>query len=97
MSLARSRSGSTWTWICWSRIPQIATFATPGTPIRRGLTVQRAITDCSIPESSSEESPIINTRLDDERGWSIVGGFDTFGKAAAPTWVRRSWTSARPV
>ena len=49
-------------------MPQMATFATPGTPIRRGRTVQREITDRSIGESCFEESPIINTRLDDERG-----------------------------
>ena len=49
-------------------MPQMATFATPETPIRRGLTVQRAMTDRSIADSRSEDSPIINTRLDDDRG-----------------------------
>ena len=77
--LSRSRSGSTCTWSCWSRMPQIATFATPGTPISRGRTVQRAITDCSIGESSFEDSPIISTRLDEDSGGSSVGGFETFG------------------
>src|SRR5262249_22721932 len=51
MPYARSRSGSTWTWSCRSRWPQIETFATPGTPIRRGLIVQRASTESSIGES----------------------------------------------
>ena len=91
--LSRSRSGSTCTWSCWSRMPQMATFATPGTPIRRGRIVQRAITDRSIGDSSSDESPIISTRLDDDSGWSSVGGSETFGSACA--WVRRSWTSCR--
>ena len=35
------------------------------------------------------------TRFDDESGCSICGGFETFGSACA--WVRRSWTSCRPV
>ena len=64
-------------------MPQMATFATPGTPIRRGLIVQRAITDCSIGETRSEDSPIISTRLDDDSGWSSVGGFETCGSACA--------------
>ena len=44
------------------------TFATPGTPSRRGLIVQRAITDFSIGETWSDESPNISTRLEDEYG-----------------------------
>ena len=59
------------------------TFATPGTPIRRGRIVQRAITDFSIGDSSFEESAIIITRLDDDSGCSIVGAFETFGSAWA--------------
>ena len=38
------------------RKPQMATFATPGTPSRRGWIVQRAITDFSIGETSSERA-----------------------------------------
>jgi hypothetical protein len=64
--LSASRSGSTWTCSWRSRKPQMATFATPGTPSRRGWTVQRAITDFSIGETSSDESPNMSTRLDDE-------------------------------
>ena len=64
----RSRSGSTCTWSCWSRRPQIETLATPGTPIRRGRTVHRAMTDCSIGDTLSDARPIIRTRLDDESG-----------------------------
>jgi hypothetical protein len=95
-SRSRSCFGSTCTWSCWSRMPQIATFATPGTPIRRGRIVQRASTDLSIAETSSEERPIISTRLDDDSGWSTVGGSEMFGHAAAPICVRRSCTSCRP-
>ena len=36
-------------------------------------------------DSSSEDSAIIITRLDDESGCSIVGGLETFGSACA--WV----------
>jgi hypothetical protein len=59
----------------------------------RGRNVQRAITDCSIGETVSEDSPIIITRLEDDSGWSSVGGFDTRGSACAC--ARRSWTSCR--
>ncbi len=81
--LSRSVRGSTWTWSCWSRIPKIDTFATPGTPIRRGRIVQRAITDFWIGDSLSEESAIIITRLEEDSGWSIVGAFETCGSAWA--------------
>ena len=83
-----SRAGSTWTCNWRSRCPQIATFATPGTPVSRGLIVHRARTDSSINESSSDERPIIITRLVEDNGCSISGGCDTFGRACA--WVRRS-------
>ena len=89
----RSFSGSTWTCSSRSRSPQIATFATPATPMRRGLTVHRAITDRSTLDNPSDETPIMSTRLEDESGWSIVGGRETFGRACA--WVRRSATSWR--
>ena len=59
----------------------------------RGRTVQRAMTDCSIGESFSEESPIIRTRFEDDSGCSKVGGLDTLGSACA--WVSRSSTSCR--
>jgi hypothetical protein len=65
--------------------------------MRRGRIVQRAMTDCWIGVSSSEFRPIIMTRLDDDSGGSMVAGFDTFGKAAPPSWVRRSCTSWRPL
>ena len=74
---SRSRSGSTCTCNCWSRIPQTEMLATPGTPIRRGRTVHRAITDCSMGVSSVDDSPIIRTRLEEDSGWSRVGGLET--------------------
>jgi hypothetical protein len=74
-------------------MPQMATFATPGTPIRRGFTVQRAITDCSMGDKSGDDRPIMSTRLDDDRGCRSVGGAETFGSACAC--VSRSWTSWR--
>ncbi len=74
-------------------MPQTATLATPGTPMRRGCTVQRAITDLSIGEMSFEDIPIIITRLDEDSGCSRVGGADTLGSACAC--VRRSSISWR--
>ena len=82
--------GSTWTWSWRSRWPQMATLATPGTPRRRGLIVQRARTPMSMRESWSDDSPIISTRLVDDVGGSMTGGLDTLGMAAG--WFRRSWT-----
>jgi hypothetical protein len=93
MPCSRSRSGSAWTWSWRSRWPQMATFATPGTPIRWGRMVQRASTDSSIGVSFSDDSPIIMTRLVDDSGWSICGGLDTWGRAWA--WMSRSWTTWR--
>ena len=78
-------------------MPQTATLATPSTPIRRGRSVQRASTELWIGVRLSEERPIIITRLDEDSGCSIVGGLETFGKAAPPSCVRRSWTSWRPL
>ena len=95
--LSRSFSGLTCTWICWSRLPHTEMFATPGTPIRRGRTVQRASTDFWIGVRFAEDRPIIITRLDVDSGCSIVGGLETFGKAAPPSWVRRSCTGWRPL
>ena len=88
---ARSRAGSTSTCSCRSRWPQTDTLATPGTPINRGLMFQRASRDMSIRESSSEVSPTIITRLVDETGCNICGGFETCGSAWAC--VRRSSTT----
>ena len=62
---------------------QIETFATPGTPIRRGFTVQRARTDIWINERSLEVSPTFMQRLADETGCSITGGLER-GPASAP-------------
>ena len=89
-----SLSGSTCTWSCRSRWPQMATLATPGTPISRGLIFQRASTDMSIRDTSLEESPTIMTRLVDDSGWSMIGALDTLGIPPG-AWSRRSWTSWR--
>ena len=69
------------------------TLATPGRPIKRGTIVQRASTDISIRDSSSEVSPISRTRFADETGLIMTGGFDTFG--SANTSVRFSCTTCR--
>ena len=57
----------------------MATLATPGTPIRRGLIVQRASTDSSIMDSFFEDTPIIIVRLVADTGLSITGRCETFG------------------
>ena len=93
MPWARSRSGSICTWSCRSRWPQIETLATPGTPIRRGLIVQRASTDSSIRESFFEDTPIIIVRLVADTGLSITGRCDTFGNMYDR--ISRSCTSCR--
>ena len=59
----RSRRGSTSTWSWRSRWPQIATLATPGTPISRGRIVQRASTDMSISDLVGRANPTIMKRL----------------------------------
>src|SRR3989304_8169753 len=69
------------------------TFATPGTPMRRGTIVHRASTDISIRESFSDVSPIIIQRLVDDIGFSIAGALDTFGKENTET--KRSCTICR--
>ncbi len=79
----RSRSGSTCTWSWRSRFPQMATFATPCTPIKRGAITQRASTDILIGDTLFDETPIIIARFVDDRGSSICGGFETFGSACA--------------
>src|SRR5262249_38810726 len=64
--LIRSRSGSTSTWYCMSRWPQMATFATPGIAIRRGRIVHLARIVSSICESFCDETPILSKRLEDD-------------------------------
>ncbi len=93
-SRCRSFSGSTCTCSCRSRCPQMATLATPDTPIRRGLIFQRARTDMSIRDRSLEESPTTMTLLVDDRGWSMTGAFETFGIPPG-AWISRSCTSCR--
>jgi hypothetical protein len=85
--------GSTWTCSWRSRCPNDDTLATPSTPISRGLIVHRASWEISISDSFDDDSPIIIVRLVDDTGWSICGGFDTFGRACAC--ARRSWTACR--
>ena len=91
--LSRSWSGSTCTCNCRWRSPQMDTFATPGTPIRRGRIVQRASTDMSISDSLSEVSPIAMQRLAEETGLIMTGGFDTCG--SMNTCVMRSCATWR--
>src|SRR3977135_4658397 len=57
--------GSTITWSCRSRCPQIATLATPGTPSSRGTIVQRERTDGSIGDTGLELSPMYRSRPGD--------------------------------
>src|SRR3954447_7905821 len=52
--------------------------------------VQRASTDMLMCETDFDDSPRIITRLDEESGCSMIGGFDTCGIATA--WVMRSDT-----
>ena len=65
----------------------------PGCPSAAGRIVQRARTPRSMSDRSSEDRPIIISRLVDDSGWIICGGRETFGRAAA--WVRRSFTTCR--
>ena len=87
------RWGSTCTCSCRSRCPKIETLATPGTPSSLGRIVQRASTDISMGETSSERNPTTRTRLEDESGWTITGG--SVRCASRPCWVSRSWTTCR--
>ena len=66
-----SRCGSTSTCSCRSRNPHVETLATPSTPSSRGTMTQRARSDVSMGESSSDESFTIPTRLVDDNGWII--------------------------
>ncbi len=51
---------------------------------------QRASTDISMSDRSSDDRPTIISRFEDERGWSMTGGRETFGRAWAC--VNRSLT-----
>ncbi len=51
--------------------------------MRRGATVHLASTDRSISDTSLGVRPIIMTRLVDDTGCSMVGGFETCGSANA--------------
>src|SRR3954452_9814217 len=75
--LSASRFGSTCTCSCRSRCPQMETFATPGTPISRGWTVQRASTDMLMCDTDFDERLMIITRFEDESGCNMSGGLDT--------------------
>jgi hypothetical protein len=88
--LSLRRSGSTCTCNWRERMPQTATFATPGTPSNFGIIVQRARTDISIRETSFDDSPMIMARLLTDIGCSMFGGFETLGIAWAM--MSRSWT-----
>ena len=57
----------------------MATLATPGTAINRGRIVQRASSVISICESVFDETPILSSRLVDDSGDRITGGFATAG------------------
>ena len=89
----RSRSGSTCTCSCWSRMPQIETLATPGTPISRGRITHRAMTDCSIGGQLGREGRSSAPGSTTTAAAAASGGFDTCGSACA--WVSRSSTSCR--
>ena len=86
---ARRRSGSTRTCSCRSRCPQIATLATPGTAISLGRTVQRASVVSSTCDSDVDDMPIFITRLSDDSGDMMTGGWAAAGSVAA-TRARRS-------
>ena len=77
---ARRRSGSTSTWSCRSRCPQIATFATPGTAISRGRIVHIATVVMSICDSVFDVRPIFIARLSDDSGDSRTGAFAIAGR-----------------
>ena len=81
-----------------SRSPQIGTFATPGTRIRRALIFQYAVIDRSIRSScgSADVSPIFMTRLVADSGWIINGGLAHVG-SCGETWAMRSATCCRAV
>ena len=88
----RIRAGSPSTMICRGLTPQIAAFATPGTPISLGRIVHCATVDSSSGDSVVEVKPICMTRLVAETIGYICGGSHHVGSVGAV--VRsRSWTS----
>ncbi len=91
---SRSRSGSTSTWYCRSRWPQIATFATPGIDISRGRIVHFASRVMSICESVLDDTPIFSRRLVEDSGDRITGLFAAAGSRADST-ASRSCTTCR--
>ena len=89
--LARSRSGSTSTWSCRSRWPQIATLATPGIAISRGRIVQRRERrQLHLRQRLGRQRRSSCTRLSDDSGDRMTGGCAAAGRrgrrcaAAAP-------------
>ena len=66
MRSVRRRDGSTSTWTCLRRSPQIATFATPGTRSIRARIFQYAVMDRSMRDIDFEDRPTFMIRLVDE-------------------------------
>ena len=93
---ARRRLGFTSTCICFRRSPQIATFATPGTPSSRARIFQYVVIDRSMSDMSFDDRPIFMIRLVAETGGIITGGAAQVGSVGA-TVLRCSWTSWRAV
>lgn len=91
-----SLSGSTWTCSISSRSPQMATFATPGTCIRRWRIRQYDVIDMSMREYSSDDKPIFIARLVAESGCSMIGGLAQRGRPGVAR-ASRSWTNCREV
>ncbi len=94
--LARSRTGSTWTWSIWSRSPQMGTFATPGTRNNLARIFQYEIIERSMVDSVSEVSPIFIVRLVADSGWIMKGGLAQLGRVGTTVAIR-SATSWRAV
>ncbi len=80
------------------RSPQIGTFATPGTRIRRVLIFQYVVIDRSIRSSSGSVvvSPIFMTRLVADSGWIMKGGLAHVG-SCGEICAMRSATCCRAV
>ena len=90
---SRRRFGSIWIVGISMRSPQIGTFATPGTRIRRVLIFQYVVIDRSIRSRSGSVvvSPIFMTRLVAESGWIMNGGLAHVG-SCGEIWEIRSAT-----
>ena len=78
----RIRSGSICTWSCFSRSPQIGTFATPGTRNRRHRIFQYVVIDRSSMDIVFDVKPIFMTRLVEDSGCSITAGPTPTGRRA---------------